>query len=493
MPLDSANTKQSAIDAQLKSLLQSQRVAFMAEGSPSAAVRAARIDKLMLLLLENVDALTKAMNEDFGNRSCLQSIATDVFGIYPSIKHTRKYFKRWMRPERVSAGLIGLSGGKAWVQRQPLGVVGIISPWNFPVALAIQPLAEALAAGNRAMIKVSEFTPHTSALLQSLFAQYFQPEVVTVVTGGAETGAAFSQLPFDHLFFTGAPTIGRHVQRAAAANLVPVTLELGGKCPVVITAESNLANAAQKVAFGKTLNAGQICLSPDYVFVPQGSEQAFADEIENAITQMFPRLLANQDYCSLISPRHLERLQDILEDAKSKGAKIIEINPAGEDFADQPHCKMAPTLVLNATRDMRVLQEELFGPILPILGYTDVDAVIDWVNSGTRPLATYYFGKQNADCERYLQRTHSGGVVINDVIIHAMVDTLPFGGVGESGMGSYHGQAGFKTFSHAKAVAKAGFFSPGKLMTPPYDRLSGLLHWMLRRELKTIQRRVGKR
>ncbi len=478
---------------ELNTLLAQQKEAFTKEGSPSAEVRAARLDQLMLLLLENADALTAAMNLDFGNRAALQSIATDIFGIFPSIKHTRKHFKRWMKSQRVSAGLIGLSGGKAWIQWQPLGVVGIISPWNFPVGLAIQPLAEALSAGNRAMIKVSEFTPRTGELLQSLFAKYFSPDVVAIVTGGPEIGAAFSKLPFDHLFFTGAPTVGRHIQRAAADNLVPVTLELGGKCPVVIAPEANLANAAQKVAFGKTLNAGQICLSPDYVFVPAGKEQAFADAIANAIAQMFPRLLANQDYCSLISRRHHDRLRDMLEDAKIRGATIIEVNPGREDFSGQANFKMPPTLILNATRDMRVLQEELFGPVLPILGYERIDDVIDWVNAGARPLATYYFGDQNNNCERYLQCTHSGGVVINDVIIHAMVDALPFGGVGESGMGSYHGHAGFKTFSHAKAVAKAGVFSPSKIMMPPYEKVGRLLRWMLSRELKIVQRRVGKR
>ena len=446
----------------------------------------------MLLLLENADDLADAMRKDFGHRSPLQSIATDVFGIFPSLKHTRQNFHKWMKPERVSAGVVGMTGGKAWIQYQPLGVVGIISPWNFPVALALQPLAEAFAAGNRAMIKVSEFTPHTGELIKQLCEKYFAPDVVTVITGGPDVGAAFSQLPFDHLFFTGAPSVGRHIQRAAAENLVPVTLELGGKCPVVLAPEADLNKAAAKVAMAKTLNAGQICLSPDYVFVPDGQERAFAAALESSVGGMFPRLVDNSDYCSIISERHHQRLQAYLEDARSKGAEVIPINPGNEDFGDQLHHKMPPTLVLGATRDMLVLQEELFGPILPILGYKHIDEVIGWVNAGERPLATYYFGAHNDDCKRYLEQTHSGGAVINDVVIHAMIDELPFGGVGESGMGNYHGHAGFKTFSHARGVVKAGFFSPNKIMTPPYHKVSRLLYWLLNRELKTVRRRVMK-
>lgn len=475
---------------ELSSTIEKQRMAFLAEGPPRADVRARRIDTLMLLLLENADVLAEAMREDFGNRSPAQSIATDVFGVFPSIKHTRKHFKRWMKVERVSAGLVGLTGGRARIHWQPKGVVGIISPWNFPVALAIQPLAEALAAGNRAMVKVSEFTPRTSELLKSLFEKHFDPAVVSIVTGGPEVGAAFSQLPFDHIFFTGAPSVGRHIQRAAADNLVPVTLELGGKCPVVVAPDADLDKAAAKIAMGKTLNAGQICLSPDYVFVPEGKEAAFTEAVQHAIAQMFPRLLDNPDYCSIIADRHYRRLQELLDDAGQHGAEIIPINPGREAFTDPAQRKIPPTLVLGANRDMQLLKEEIFGPILPVLTYSSIDEVIDWVNAGERPLATYYFGSNNAACKRYLERTHSGGAVMNDVFIHAMVDELPFGGVGHSGMGSYHGQAGFKTFSHARGVVKAGFLSPNKVMTPPYSRVERLLNWMLKRELTIVRRRL---
>jgi coniferyl-aldehyde dehydrogenase len=482
-----------AQDAQvpdMRRMLDVQRAAFLAEGPPDARERALRIDRLLALLLENAHALAEAMSQDFGHRPHELSLATDVFGIVPSIKHTRKHFRRWMRPERVSAGLLGWGGGRAWIQRQPLGVVGIVSPWNFPVALALQPLAEAFAAGNRALIKLSELTPRTSALLQGLFSRSFDPAVAAAITGGAEAGAAFCRLPFDHIFFTGAPEIGRHVQRAAADNLAPTTLELGGKCPVIVTPGADLQSAAAKIAFGKTLNAGQICLSPDYVFVKRGSEEAFVEAMRQAIAKLFPTLLNNADYTSLVARRHHARIQAYLDEARDQGARVIEINPAGEDFAQQPHFKMPPALVLGATPRMKLLKEEIFGPVLPVLVYDHLDEAIAYINTGPRPLALYYFGPFDADCKRCLDRTWSGGAVVNDVIVHAMVEDLPFGGVGGSGMGSYHGRHGFNTFSHARGVVRAGLLSPRALMSPPYKRLRPIFDWVLKREIRAVRRRL---
>lgn len=482
------------IDArQMMRLLQAQRQAFMQEMPVPADVRLDRIDRLLVLMLKHADEFAEAMRLDFGHRATMLSMVSDVHGILPSIKHTRAHVRRWMKPQRVSSGPMGFVGGRAWIQWQPLGVVGIISPWNFPLALAVQPMAQAFAAGNRVMVKMSELTPRTAELLARLVVRYFDPTEATVVTGGPEAGAAFASLPFDHLFFTGAPNIGRLVQRAAAANLVPVTLELGGKCPVVLGQDADFGRAARAVAIGKTLNVGQICLAPDHVYVPAGREREFATAVHAALVKLFPTLRDNDDYSAIVAPRHYERLQGYLADAREHGAHLIEVNPAGEDFANQPHRKIPPTLLLNVTPEMKVMREELFGPLLPIIGYQAIDEVIESVNSRPRPLATYFFGSAgSADCRRYLDRTHSGGAVINDVMLHALVEDLPFGGVGESGMGSYHGRHGFETFSHGRSVVKAPRWSPLMLMKPPYQRLERLMGWVRGRELRAVERRLAK-
>lgn len=398
-----------------------------------------------------------------------------------------------MRPRSVSSGLLALMGSRAWVERVPLGVVGIISPWNFPVGLALQPLAQAFAGGNRAMIKVSEFTPATGALLEEVLASAFAKEEVMVFTGGPDVGAAFSRLPFDLLFFTGATGIARHIQRAAAENLVPVVLELGGKSPVVVAPDADFALAADRIAAAKQINAGQLCLSPDYVFVPVGREREFTERYQAAMTRMLPTLLENPDYTSIVARRHYERLLGYLDDARAKGATILEINPAGEDFARQAHHKLPPTVLLGATPDMKVMQEEIFGPLLPVVTYQSIDEVITFVNARPRPLATYYFGQNNATCRQYLDRTVSGGVTINDCLLHVANEDLPFGGVGESGMGYYHGKAGFDTFTHPRAIVRAPRWSPNKLMAPPYGpKMQRLMNWFIDREAKNAAARIAR-
>jgi coniferyl-aldehyde dehydrogenase len=485
-------TELKDVQSHMVSLLTAQRAAFMQEMPVPAEIREHRVDRLLVLVLKHAEEFAEAMRLDYGHRSPMLSLVTDVHGILPSLKHTRSRVRAWMKPTRVSSGALRWIGGRAWIQWQPLGIIGIISPWNFPLALAVQPLAQALAAGNRAMIKTSEVTPHTSDLLARRIADYFDPLEVAVITGGPEIGAAFSALPFDHLFFTGAPSVARHVQRAAAANLVPVTLELGGKSPVVIGPDADFARAARSVAIGKTINVGQLCLTPDYVYVPAGREREFAAALQASFAKLFPTLRDNADYSAIVAPRHYARLQSYLDDARRKGATLIEVNPAGEDFSGQPHRKIPPTLLLEVTSEMKVMQEELFGPLLPILGYRDIDEVITGVNSRPRPLATYYFGSPtSAACRRYLDRMHSGGAVINDVLLHAMVEDLPFGGVGESGMGAYHGRAGFETLSHARAVVKAPRLSPLMLMAPPYTRLERLMGWLRARELRAVESRLG--
>lgn len=479
---------------QMRATLQAQREAFLQEGSPNAQVREERLNRLLLLLLENAHAIADAIHQDYGNRPVGLTMATDIFGVIPSLKRTRKHLRQWMKPERVSTGLLGLTGARAWLQYQPLGVVGIISPWNFPVALSLHPMIEALAAGNRCMLKVSELTPRTAQLLSTVFAKHFDPSVVAVFTGAADVAAEFSSLPFDHIFVTSSPQIGRQVQRAAAENLVPCTLELGGKCPALISPEADMAKAAERIAWGKTANAGQTCLSPDYVLVPEGRQQEFVDQIKTAVTKMFSSLLDNPDYTSIVAERHFQRLTGWIDEARAMpGVQVVEINPANEDFSQQPHFKIPPTLILGGTRDLKCLSEEIFGPLLPIVTYRTLDEAIDWINAGPRPLGAYYFGRNDAGFRRYTDRVVSGGAVLNDVIVHVLMDTLPFGGIGESGMGHYHGRFGFKTFSHTRAVLRAGLLSPAILMKPPYAKLQKLFDWMLRRELASVHRKLAHR
>jgi coniferyl-aldehyde dehydrogenase len=368
---------------------------------------------------------------------------------------------------------LNLLGGRSRVEYQPLGVVGILSPWNFPVNLTFGPLAEVLAAGNRSIIKPSEFTPSVSEVMAELVKDAWDEKEVAIFTGGPEVGAAFTSLPFDHMIFTGATSIARHVMAAAAKNLVPVTLELGGKSPVLISRSADIKSTVSRIMMGKTMNAGQICLAPDYLMVPEEKLDEVISEARNAVAEMFPKLLDNPEYTSVVNDRHFQRLQANLEDARSKGAEVIELNPAGEDFAAQQGTqKIPPTLIKNPTEDMRVLEEEIFGPLLPIKTYKDFNETIDYVNSKPRPLGLYYFGEDANEERQVLDRTTSGGVCLNDVIMHIMQEDLPFGGVGPAGMGSYHGYDGFKTFSHAKGIYKQPKFDIAGLagMRPPYNK-----------------------
>jgi coniferyl-aldehyde dehydrogenase len=380
-----------------------------------------------------------------------------------------------MRPEkRKTMFPLGIFGARSRIEYQPLGVVGCISPWNFPVQLTFAPLAGVFAAGNRTMIKPSEFTVQTSRLMKELFAAAFDEEEVAVFTGGPDVGGAFSRLPFDHLLFTGATSIAKHVMKAAAENLVPVTLELGGKSPVIIGKSANLEQAATNIMAGKTMNAGQICLAPDYVILPEENRDEFVEYAKNSVAKMFPNLKDNPDYTSIVNERHFDRLNSYLDDAKDKGADIVEINPAQEDFYQQEHHRIPPTLVLNPTDDMKVMQDEIFGPILPIKQYKDIEETLGYVNSKDRPLGLYYFGQDSSEEREVLTRTTSGGVTVNDVIMHIAQEDLPFGGVGPSGMGSYHGFDGFKNFSHAKAVySQSNTVSKlAAAMRPPYKKAS---------------------
>jgi coniferyl-aldehyde dehydrogenase len=490
-PLDSPYREHARGD-DLEALLSAQRSAFLAEGPPSVEVRRLRIDRLIELLLTECKPLIQAMSTDFGHRAPMHSLLTDAAGLVPSLMQLRSRMARWMKPERRSSGFLALFGARAWVEWQPLGIVGVIAPWNFPVALALQPVAQAFAAGNRAMLKLSEYTPRTAQLLQRAIAGRFDPSELVAVTGDAGVGARFSRLPFDHLFFTGATHIGCHVMRAAADNLVPVTLELGGKSPVVIGTDADLATAATRIALGKILNAGQICLAPDYVFLPQGREQEFVNHFRNAIGTMLPSLRDNEDYTAILNERHRQRLRSYLDEASALGANVVEINPAGEMLTGSG--KMAPTLVLGVTDAMKIMQEEIFGPLLPLLPYRSIDEAIGQINARPRPLGAYYFGGDTPERRRFLQRTLSGGVTFNDIMAHCGNESLPFGGVGASGMGCYHGIDGFRTFSHGRAVQTSAIFSINAMLAPPFGRnFRRVAEWLIDRERRKALKRIDVR
>ncbi|MBY0564498.1 MAG: coniferyl aldehyde dehydrogenase [Hyphomonadaceae bacterium] len=447
-----------------------QKRMHVTKGAPSAALRKDRLNRCISLLLTHQDEFIQALNTDFGARSPDMSRLTDIAGAIGPLKYARDNLDGWMRPQKrkVSPAPLAVLGGKAEVRYQPKGVVGVMTPWNFPVQLSFDAIAAALAAGNRVMLKPSEFTAATSALLAQTIDLYFDDDEIAVFQGGPEVGAAFAGLPFDHLIFTGATSVGRHVMRAAADNLTPVTLELGGKSPVVIGKSADLEKTAARVMAGKTMNAGQICLAPDYVLAPRESVDGFVRAAQSSVAKMFPTIKDNPDYTAMVAQRHYDRVRGYVEDARAKGGEVIEINPAGESFSQQEHRKIPPTLIVGATDEMAVMQEEIFGPVLPIRTYETFDGAVAEINARPRPLAAYYFGEDEAESEQLLTRTTSGGVTVNDVIFHFTMDDLPFGGVGPSGMGAYHGERGFREFSHEKAIYRQIKPDLLSIMRPPY-------------------------
>ncbi len=465
---------------EMKKVLDLQKQLHIQEGPPSVQLRKDRLDRCVSMVKKYQNPIILALQEDFGNRDPVMSVATEVLSAIGPLEHAKKNLSRWMKPEKRRAEiaplgpLLSLMGARARIEYQPMGTVGCISPWNFPVNLVLAPMGGILAAGNRVMVKPSEITPSTSAVMKSMFEEYFDQVEIAVFTGDAEVGAAFSSLPFDHMLFTGGTAIAKHVMKAASENLVPITLELGGKSPVIIGKDSDVGRAAIRVMQGKTMNAGQICLAPDYALVPKEKVSEFVEKSVNAVSTMYPSLKDNDDYTSIINEKHFNRIQDYLKDAKDKGAEIVEINPSEEDFSQQPHYKIPPTLVLNPTEDMKLMQEEIFGPVLPIKSYEKIEDTVDYINTKNRPLGLYYFGDNKKEQDYVLKHTTSGGVTVNDVISHITQENLPFGGVGPSGMGSYHGYDGFKEFSHAKSIYKQTKINLNKLagLVPPYKSKS---------------------
>ena len=459
-------------------VLELQKSLNIKEGAPDLELRKDRLDRVIAMVGKYDKHIVKAVNEDFGNRDPVMSATTEVASVIGPMEHAKKNLRKWMKTEKRKAAIaplgsaLSLLGAKAEVRYQPKGVVGAISPWNFPMNLALAPLAGILSAGNRVMHKPSELTPATSDLLKEMIEEYFDEAEMAVFVGDAEVGAAFSGLAFDHMIFTGGTSIAKHVMKAASENLVPLTLELGGKSPVVVGKNAKIKDTAQRVMQGKTMNAGQICLAPDYALVPEEKVEEFVKASVEVTSEMYPNMKDNDDFTSIINQRHFDRIQGYIEDAKEKGAEVVEINPSNEDFNQQPHHKIPPTIVLNPSDDMKIMQEEIFGPVLPVKTYKEVNEPVNYINSKDRPLGLYYFGEDNTEKEFVLENTTSGGVTVNDVISHIQMEDLPFGGVGPSGMGSYHGYDGFKEFSHAKAVYKQSKLNLMKLagLVPPYKK-----------------------
>lgn len=455
----------------LNEILEKQKKAHLRDGALSVETRKEWIDRCIALLIKYQNEIVEAISKDFGHRSTESSLLADVAGSIGSLKSAKENIKKWVKPEKrkVTPAILGLLGAKLRVEYQPLGTVGVISPWNFPVTLTFGPLGSIFAAGNRAMIKPSEFTPETSKLMKVMFEEAFKEEEVAVFTGGPDLGEAFSSLPFDHLLFTGATSIAKHVMRAASENLVPVTLELGGKSPVIISKNTNFDMSVKRVMAGKTMNAGQICLAPDYVFIPKDKKEEFISQSKKTVTEMYPSLKDNPDYTSVINQRHYDRLQGYVDEAKEKGFEVIEINPSNEDFSQQAHHKIPPTLIVDPDDNLSVMKEEIFGPILSVKTYEDIEDTVDYINSNDRPLGLYYFGDDKKEMQNVLENTTSGGVTINDVVFHVGQDNAPFGGVGPSGTGSYHGIEGFKNFSHTKTIyTQSSFDGLFGLFRPPF-------------------------
>ncbi len=456
-------------NAPMRTLLDIQRHAFLADGFPSAKTRIDRIDRVKDIHVRYKQRIVEALEADFGARPAGQSLATDVATIVMEVNETRRKIRQWMKPERRKTPLMmRMIGGRAELQFQPLGVVGNISPWNFPFQLAFAPAIGAFAAGNRVMLKPSELTPQTSALMEEMVASAFDPAEMVVVNGGVDVAQEFSQLPFDHLVFTGGPEVAKHVMRAAADNLVPVTLELGGKCPVVVGKSADIKTVADRVMGTKTVNSGQLCLTPDYIFLPEGKVEAFIEEAHSVLSRCYDSLLDNPDYTSVINERHWQRLKGYIDDLEARKVRIEVFNPVGEAFDDPQKHKLPFIMPVEPDDDSLIMQDEIFGPMLSIKTYQSLDKVIEFINNKPRPLALYYFGKDKREIEALCQRTTSGGVTINDCAQHAACSDLPLAGVGNSGMGAYHGHHGFLQFSHSKAVYRQGLYSLGSLIRPPY-------------------------
>jgi coniferyl-aldehyde dehydrogenase len=475
---DDQTTPASSELERLENIFSKLKAAYAQSPMPSLRQRIQDLNTLKVLLIQHQHAIAAAINADFTARSATETMLADILPSIQSINHTLKHLKQWMKPSKRHVGIQFLPAS-AQVVYQPLGVVGIIVPFNYPVGLAIVPLMTALAAGNRAMIKMSEFTPRTSALLADMLRKVFRESQVAVITGGVDISAAFSRLPFDHLLFTGSTTVGKQVMRAAAENLMPVTLELGGKSPAIIADDIPLQDIVEQLCFAKSLNAGQTCVAPDYVLIPRGKVELFIQLYKTTFRKMYPAINGNPDYTSLLNEQTYKRLQAWLKDAEDKGASIEKCS---EESITDGTFRMSLHLVTDVTEEMQIMQHELFGPILPIIPYNKIEDAIAFVNLHPRPLSLYLFSYDRALQEQIVTGTHSGSICINDAMIQFGVDDLPFGGIGPSGMGQYHGREGFLTMTKAKAIMRKGRVNSMKFIYPPYGGIvqKWLVKWLTR-------------
>jgi len=460
-------------------LFETQHAAFRG-GAPDFQKRMAALQLLESAVIERQSEFVRAANEDFGNRARQETLALELAPLVDAIRHARRHLARWMKPKRVRVG-ITFFPASAKIIYQPLGVVGIIGAWNYPTYLCLAPLVDAIAAGNHVLVKPSELAPATAELLRQMISAIFPEEYIAVITGDAQLAADFAALPFDHLLFTGSTRVGKLIMRAASENLTPVTLELGGKCPAIVHPEFPLRTAAERILTGKLYNAGQTCLAPDYVFVHESRQEEFVTLANEVAKQLYPTWSANPDYTRIINLAHYSRLNEYLRDAADRGARAVPLGATPEN-CDAENRIFPAVALLNVDDGMRVMQEEIFGPILPVPSYRDLDGALRYVNEHPRPLALYYFDHDSARVDHVLQSTVSGGVTVNDVIYHIAQNNLPFGGVGPSGMGRYHGRAGFETFSAQKGVLLQSRFTTLKFLRPPYGPMADrLIRFLLRK------------
>ena len=461
----------------LGDLLDAQRAAF-ARGAPAYVQRMQALAALRDAVHAREAELLQAVSEDFGGRAHEETLLLELFPLYDQIRHARRHLKGWMRRRRVASSWF-LQPSRAFYQYQPLGVAGVIGAWNYPILLTLGPVLDALAAGNHVMLKPSEMAPRAADVIAGIIAASFPADYVACVTGGADVASDFSALPFDHLFFTGSTRVGKMVMAAAAQNLTPVSLELGGKSPAILHESYPLTRAVERVMTAKLYNAGQTCVAPDYVLLPAGQEAAFEEEVRRAVGRLYPRLVDTADYSRIVNTQHYDRLTALLDEAAASGARVMPINPGGEQVETENRVFL-PTLVFGAGANTALMREEIFGPILPVVTYRTLDEAIAYVNQRPRPLALYYFDESTSRVDRVLAETMSGGVTVNDCLYHLAQHNLPFGGVGPSGMGHYHGFDGFQTFSKKRGVMVQRRWSATALLRPPYRRKRWLIQLLLR-------------
>jgi len=462
---------------ELVTILETQRLEWQ-QSIPSYEERIQALQNLEQALLRRKEEFIRAIADDFGGRAAEETIALELFPVVNEIRHARRHLRRWMAPRRVPMPW-QFWPARSRVEYQPLGVAGILSAWNYPLFLTLGPLVGAMAAGNHVMLKPSELAPRSAALIGTLIAELYPPEYVTVVIGDSKVASEFSQLPFDHLLFTGSGRVGKLVMRAASENLTPVTLELGGKSPALVHPNYPLRRATRRILNGKLYNAGQTCVAPDYVLLPAGRKAEFVRLAQEEVAELYPRLIDNPDYTRVLNAQHYRRLAGLVEEARQSGAEVVEINPAKETCDEQSRV-FPPTLLFGAGEATTVMREEVFGPVLPVVLYDRLDEAIEYINARPHPLALYYFDENGARIRDVLDRTISGGVTVNDCIYHLGQPNLPFGGVGPSGMGHYHGFDGFETFSKKKGIFLQSRWTPLKYLQPPYgERTRRILRFIL--------------